>query len=60
MLSMESQGRRLATVIVAPLLGYAVDVAATQGELARFWPVGVVGGLVALAFFIRSGFSSTR
>ena len=59
-LSMESQGRRLATVIVAPLLGYAVDVAATQGELARFWPEGVVGGLVALAFFIRSGFSSTR
>ena len=59
-LSMESQGRRLATVIIAPLLGLAVDAAAAQGELARFWPVGAVGGLVALGFLTRSGLSSTR
>ena len=59
-LSMESQGRRLATVIIAPLLGLAVDAAAAKGELARFWPVGAVGGLVALGFFTRSGLSSTR
>jgi ABC-type sugar transport system substrate-binding protein len=57
---MESQGRRLATVIIAPLLGLAVGAAAAQGELARFWPVGAVGGLVALGFFTRSGLSSTR
>ena len=51
-LSMESQARGLATVVMAPLLGYAVDAGAAQGELARFWPVGVLGGLVALGFFV--------
>ena len=59
-LSMESQGRRLATVIIAPLLGLAVDAAAAQGEPVRFWPGGAGGGLVALGLFTRSGLSSTR
>ena len=46
--------------LFAELVDLAVDAGAGQGELARFWPVGAVGGLVALGFFTRSGLSSTR
>jgi hypothetical protein len=45
-LSVESQAKTLATMVVAPLLGAAVDLVGTRGTEA-FWPVGVAGALLA-------------
>ena len=53
-LSMESQSRRLVTIVLAPALDYAVDSAGAVGELARFWPVGLVGTAVASIFLIAA------
>lgn len=50
-LSIESQAQRLATMIVAPLLGWAVDWVRLGGPGGEFWPVGVVGALAAAFFF---------
>jgi len=48
LLSIESQARRLATVVAAPLLGYAVDTVQASGLGGPFWPVGVLGTMVAV------------
>lgn len=50
-LSIESQAQRLATMIVAPLLGWAVDRVRLAGSGGEFWPVGVVGAAAAVFFF---------
>ena len=50
-LSIESQAKRGATVVVAPLLGWAVDTVKLHGPGGEFWPVGVVGAVSALVFF---------
>ncbi len=50
LLSIESQAQRLATMVLAPVLGLAVDVAAGQGEGGTFWPIGVVGAVIAAGF----------
>jgi uncharacterized membrane protein len=42
LLSVESQARRLTTMVLAPLLGWAVD---TTGA---FWPLGAVGLVAAV------------
>ena len=44
-LSVESQSRRLATVVAAPLIGLAVDAS------GAFWPLGVAGLASAVFFF---------
>lgn len=58
-LSIESQSRRVATMILAPLIGLAVDAVTSQGEAAVLWPVGAVGLLASLIFVVlpmqRSG-----
>jgi MFS family permease len=49
LLSIESQVKRLATVIVAPLLGWAIDTVSAAGlGGSPLWPVGVVGLTAAL------------
>lgn len=53
LLSIESQARRLTTVVVAPLLGLAVDAVRDGGPGGPFWPVGMVGLLAALVFLLR-------
>ena len=53
LLSIESQARRLATMLIAPVVGWAVDLASTTTTQETFWPVGVVGGVVGLAFVLR-------
>ncbi len=53
LLSVESQSRRVATMVVAPLIGLAVDAAA-RGTGGAFWPIGVLGGMVTLGFFVTS------
>ncbi len=50
-LSIESQSQRVATMIVAPLIGLAVDTLRAAGA-GEFWPVGAVGLLLALPFVI--------
>lgn len=52
LLSTESQARRIGTVVVAPVVGWAVDYAGSHHWGGEFWPVGVAG-LLAAAFFLR-------
>ena len=51
-LSIESQARHVTTMVVAPLLGLAVDMVHTQSAGGTFWPVGVLGSVVFLSFFL--------
>jgi MFS family permease len=51
-LSIESQSRRFATMLLAPLMGFAIDTAQSQSiGSGAFWPIGVIGLLVGLVFF---------
>ncbi len=57
-LSIESMARRVVMMIVAPLLGWAVDAVTTHDVGGMFWPVGAVGAIIFLFFAItyrRSG-----
>ena len=54
LLSIESQAMHGATVVMAPLLGWMVDLVQAHALGGAFWPVGVVGVLVATAFSIAS------
>ena len=47
-LSIESQAKSLMTMLIAPLLGLAVDRA------GGFWPVAVVGALIATAIILTA------
>ena len=52
-LSIESQAKSLSTMIIAPLLGLAIDIAGrSQTGMSEFWPVGVVGSIIAAWFFL--------
>jgi hypothetical protein len=42
-LSIESQAQKLATLVVAPLAGLAVDAVARSGGTGQFWPVAAIG-----------------
>jgi len=53
LLSIESQARRTATMIVAPLLGYAVDAAVAAGSVSPWWPAGLLGLACSLLFLAR-------
>ena len=50
LLSIESQGRRTSSMLIAPALGLAIDRAHTLQTAGAFWPVGALGFAVALAF----------
>lgn len=54
-LSIESQSKAVATIVIAPVLGYVVDLMKTKeiGTLP-FWPVAVFGAVVAFAFFVTA------
>jgi len=45
-LSIESQAKSLATMLIAPVLGWTVDL------VGDFWPVGVAGALIATVLII--------
>lgn len=45
-LSIEAQAKSLATIVLAPSLGWLVDV------VGGFWPVGVIGTLISLAILL--------
>jgi hypothetical protein len=60
LLSIESQARRLTTVIAAPLLGLAVDAVHVSGIGGPFWPVGLLGAFVAILAVSRPNTDSRR
>jgi len=45
-LSIESQGKSFATMLLAPFLGWCVDAA------GGFWPIGMVGVLIAAGMLL--------
>ncbi len=51
-LSIESMARRMLMMIIAPLLGWAVDVAGDPDSGVAFWPVGAVGAIIFVYFAI--------
>jgi len=54
-LSIESQGKSLATMVLAPLLGFSVDLVAREGlGTTPFWPVALAGALIAVFFFLTA------
>ena len=53
-LSIESQARRLATIVAAPLLGLGIDLVKSHGPGGPFWPIGLLGAGVALLFLLTS------
>lgn len=65
-LSIESQAKSIATMIIAPLLGFTVDMVKVGGPVGaaggEFWPVGVIGLILALGFLLtaRGGIVSSK
>ncbi len=53
-LSIESQARRGATMVAAPMLGLAVDLVRGHELGGAFWPVGALGVVVSLGFFLTA------
>ncbi len=51
LLSIESQAQRVATMVLAPLLGLAVDWVRNGGPGGQFWPIGAAGAVISIAFF---------
>ena len=54
LLSIENQGARAATMIVAPVLGWAIDRVGETGPGGTYWPIGALG-LAAALFFVATG-----
>ena len=54
-LSIESQAKSLSTMIIAPVLGLAIDLARGYDiGASAFWPVGALGLLIAFGFFVTA------
>ena len=51
-LSIESQSQRMATFLIAPLVGWAIDHVAVNGLPGSFWPIGVAGTVAAIAMLL--------
>ena len=60
LLSLESQARRTSTMVLAPLMGLAIDAAIRHDIGGPFWPIGVLGLAVGLVFLFagRAGSSA--
>lgn len=52
LLSIESQMRRIFTMVMAPLIGLAVDVVVVHHIGDPFWPVGLFGLVVTAVFLL--------
>ena len=48
----ECVSKRVATMIFAPLIGYAIDLVARHDYGGEFWPIGALGAVVALGFVV--------
>ncbi len=58
-LSIESQARHLATMVLAPAIGFAVQAVSASPERVEVWPIGVVGVMVAVVAFSRVDLEGT-
>ena len=54
LLSIESQGRRASTMVIAPALGLAIDAVAAGGPGGMYWPIGALGLLVSAVMLASS------
>jgi len=55
-MSIESQSKSIATAVIAPLMGGAVDLVKSRNiGRSEFWPVAAAGVLIAFVFLISSG-----
>lgn len=52
-LSVESQAKTLATMVMAPVLGAAVDLVGDKGTVS-FWPVALAGMLIAAIMIVTA------
>lgn len=52
LLSIESQMRRVSTVVMAPVMGLSVDLVVAHNLGGPFWPVGLFGVVVTLLFLM--------
>lgn len=61
-LSVESQARRTATMLLAPLFGIAIDTtqANADGQVGNYWPIAVVGAVLAMLMWLRSHLAHKR
>jgi hypothetical protein len=54
-LSIESQAKSLSTMVIAPPLGFAVDLARNHNMgTSPFWPIGFMGLMITLVFFLTA------
>jgi MFS family permease len=52
-LSIESQAKSVSTMIIAPVIGFLVDlVRKHEVGVGDFWPMAIIGSIIALAFFV--------
>ncbi|MFC1873195.1 MFS transporter [Chloroflexota bacterium] len=51
-LSIESQAKSVSTMIIAPILGMAVDFARGQSLGGEFWPVAAIAAVIALLILL--------
>jgi MFS family permease len=60
LLSIENQARRTATMVLAPLIGLAVDAATRFDPGGAYWPVGAIGLAAAMIVFGAARLSARR
>lgn len=53
LLSIESQLRRVSTMVLAPVMGWVVDFVIAHQIGGSFWPVGLVGLAITALFLVR-------
>jgi len=51
-LSIESQAKSVSTMIIAPILGFAVDFVTGQSIGGEFWPVAAIAAIIALIILL--------
>ena len=60
-LSVESQARRMATIVLAPLFGFAID-ATSRGDANQagiYWPIAIVGATIAILMRLTASKAAT-
>ena len=55
-LSVESQSQTLAKMLLAPALGFAIDLIASagQGKIGKFWPIAALGILISVSMALSA------
>ncbi len=53
-LSIESQAKTLSTMIIAPILGYLIDLVRSHNLGGAFYPIGIIGMLISISILLTS------